>query len=109
MVMFVGLTTDARNSLCGDHSGGALSGITVRSKFVSSLAVLTVMVYVPVGVLELVEIVRVEVNVGDGIPLDGLKDEVDPDGRPFKLSETEEHDPPSRVDVMVMVLVSEFP
>ena len=89
------------------------TSVTIRSKLADLVTpcsvAITLIGYVPVEVEVLVEIVRVEVNVGFGIPLDGLKDEVAPDGRPFKLSETEEHDPPSRVDVMVMVLVSEFP
>ena len=85
--------------------------ITIRSKLVDLVTpcsvAITVMGYVSTGVLELVKIVRVEVNVGDGIPLDGLKDEVDPDGSPPTLSEMVEHDP--LIDVTEMVVVSESP
>ena len=55
----------------------------------------------PVGVLAVVEMVRVELPEPGAARVAGLKDAVAPEGRPLALSATTELNPPATVDVML--------
>ena len=62
--------------------------------------------YVPGRAEVLVEIVRVEVNVGFGVPIIVLSLDGSPSGAPLTLNCTGSGSPPVRVTVILLVMVS---
>jgi hypothetical protein len=90
-------------------TGAWFAAFTVRLKAVPRVVPpdvpLTVIGYVPVGVLISVVIVIVEVHDVDGVQLVGVKDAPAPLGRPVAENETVAAVPDVRVTVMMLVIL----